>query len=96
MCYIKKYIKSVSLLLIGIAIGLNVTASRIFIPMDADNQANHLKAYGVAFAALKYGMEVDWLLNYKGGSFGINQTQEIERLCKLRGVSYEVITEAAY
>ncbi len=71
-------------------------AARIFIPMDADNQANHLKAYGVAYAALKDGMEVDWLLNYKGGSFSMDQVENIERLCKLRGVSYEVISDAQY
>jgi hypothetical protein len=71
-------------------------AARIFIPMDADNQVNHLKAYGVAFAALKEGMEVDWLLNYKGGSFSMYQASSIERLCKLRGVSYEVMSDAQY
>jgi hypothetical protein len=64
--------------------------------MDADGQANHLKAYGVAYAALKKGMELDWLLNYKGGSFGMDQNDEIERLCKVRGVSYEVISDAQY
>lgn len=93
---IKKYTKGISVVLLCLSVALNTSASKIFIPMDADNQANHLKAYGIAYAALKYGMEVDWLLNYKGGSFGINQAQDIERLCKLRGVSYEVITEAAY
>jgi len=64
--------------------------------MDAEGQAEHLKAYGVAFAALKAGMSVDWLLNYKGGSFGMDQSEEIEKLCKLRGVSYEVISDAQY
>lgn len=71
-------------------------ASKIFIPMDADGQANHLKAYGVAYAALKAGVKVDWLLNYKGGSFGIDDAESIERMCKLRGVSYEVMSDAQY
>lgn len=71
-------------------------ASKIFIPMDADGQANHLKAYGVAYAALKLGIQVDWLLNYKGGSFGIEQSEGIERMCKLRGVTYEVVSDAQY
>lgn len=74
----------------------NLFAAKLFIPMDADNQANHLKAYGVAYAALKGGIEVDWLLNYSGGSFGMPQTETIERLCKLRGVSYEVMSDAQY
>jgi hypothetical protein len=71
-------------------------ASKIFIPMDAESQANHLKAYGVAYAALKAGMTVDWLLNYKGGSFGIDQVENIERMCKLRGVTYEIVSDAQY
>ena len=71
-------------------------ASKVFIPMDADGQVNHLKAYGVAYASLKLGIPVDWLLNYKGGSFVMEGADAIERLCKLRGVSYEVISDAQY
>jgi hypothetical protein len=71
-------------------------ASRVFIPMDADDQKNHLKAYGVAFAAIKLGVSTDWLINYKGGSFAMEGVDAVERLCKLRGVSYELITEAQY
>ncbi|HXS37979.1 MAG TPA: hypothetical protein VN721_14850 [Flavipsychrobacter sp.] len=71
-------------------------AARIFIPMDAETQTNHLKAYGIAYAALQKGIEVDWLLNYKGGSFGMEQSDDIERMCKLRGVSYEVMSDAQY
>jgi hypothetical protein len=71
-------------------------ASKIFIPMDADGQVAHLKAYGVAYAALKLNVGVDWLLNYKGGSFGIDDVDAIQRLCKLRGVSYEVMSDAQY
>lgn len=64
--------------------------------MDADQQHNHLKAYGIAFAALQKNIEVDWLLNYEGGSFGMPQDGVIERLCKLRGVDYEVMSDAQY
>ncbi len=71
-------------------------ASKIFIPMDADGQTNHLKAYGVAYAALKANIPVDWLLNYKGGSFGMDQVESIERMCKLRDVTFEVISDAQY
>jgi len=74
----------------------NVFASHLFIPMDAETQRNHLKAYGIAYAALQLGIEVDWLLNYKGGSFGMPQTDAVERLCKLRGVDYEVMSDAQY
>ncbi|MEZ5015869.1 MAG: hypothetical protein R2800_02380 [Flavipsychrobacter sp.] len=85
----------VLLILLAIAPLLSMGA-RIYIPMDAENQTNHLKAYGIAYKALNNGMEVDWLLNYNGGSFAMNQNADIERLCKLKGVSYEVISEARY
>lgn len=75
---------------------LPVQAARIFIPMDAETQTNHLKAYGIAYGALKLGMEVDWLLNYKGGSFAMPQTESLERLCKLRGVDYQVMSDDQY
>lgn len=71
-------------------------ASKIFIPMDAEGQANHLKAYGVAYAALKLGVPLDWLINYKGGAFAIDGADAVERLCKLRGVSYDLISDAQY
>jgi len=68
-------------------------ALQIFIPMD-EIQKDHLKAYGIAFYVLKSGGEVDWLLNYQGGSFmfTFNAAQESE--CKVRGVSYQIVTEA--
>lgn len=74
----------------------DLIAARIFIPMDAEGQQQHLKAYGVAFASLKLNISVDWLLNYRGGSFAIEQNEPIERMCKLRGVNYDVISDAQY
>ena len=68
-------------------------ASSILIPMD-EEQKNHLKAYGITFWTLKSGLETDWLLNYRGGSFLMKYSQAIESECKIRGVSYEVITDA--
>ncbi|WP_207429698.1 asparagine synthetase B [Pedobacter sp. SYSU D00535] len=61
--------------------------------MDED-QKNHLKAYGIAFWTLKNGLESDWLLNYRGGSFLMKYAEPLEKECKIRGVSYEVITDA--
>ena len=68
-------------------------AASILIPMD-EEQKNHLKAYGITYWALKNGLETDWLLNYRGGSFLMRYTQTMESECKIRGVSYEVITDA--
>lgn len=89
---LKKFCACVSFLLIS----LSAFATRIFIPMDADEQTNHLKAYGVTYAALKLGIESDWLLNYRGGSFAIPYSEAVEKMCKLRGVSYEVMSDAQY
>lgn len=68
-------------------------AASILIPMD-EEQKNHLKAYGITFLALKNGLETDWLLNYRGGSFLMKYTESIESECKIRGVSYEVLSDA--
>ena len=54
------------------------TATSILIPMDAAQQ-NHLKAYGIAFYALQKDVSVDWLLNYRGGSFLIKLSVDIKR-----------------
>jgi len=67
-------------------------AASILIPMD-EGQQNHLKAYGITYLALKKGLDTEWLLNYRGGSFLMKYTQEIESECKIRGVSYEVLAD---
>ena len=61
--------------------------------MDED-QKNHLKAYGITFWTLKNGLEAEWLLNYRGGSFLMKYAQSLENECKIRGVSYEVISDS--
>jgi len=65
----------------------------ILIPMD-DSQKNHLKAYGIAYLALTQTIPVDWLLNYRGGSFALPQNTILEKECLIRNVSYEVIADA--
>ena len=62
--------------------------------MDENTQKDHLKAYGIAFWILENDLTVDWLLNYRGGSFLIENQTEIEKECIVRGVSYEIITNA--
>ncbi|WP_419803650.1 asparagine synthetase B [Mucilaginibacter sp.] len=57
-------------------------------------QHDHLKSYGIAFWVLKNGEEVDWLLNYRGGSFMLKYSEKAESECKIRGVSYEVLADA--
>lgn len=84
------------LLLLLIFLAPLCRAGKLYIPMNADDQTNHLKAYGIAFLALKAGMTVDWLLNYDGGAFAMDQNAELERTCKLRGVDYQVMPDAQY
>ena len=55
-------------------------ATYLFIPMD-DSQKNHLKAYGISFYALEKTLEVDWLLNYRGGSFALKLSDDVLKEC---------------
>ncbi|AEG99892.1 hypothetical protein [Lacinutrix sp. 5H-3-7-4] len=68
-------------------------ASYILIPMDADSQKNHLKAYGITYWVLAKNTKVKWLLNYRGGSFLLQDNDEVRHECKVRGVSFEVISD---
>ncbi|OZI07728.1 asparagine synthetase B, partial [Siphonobacter sp. BAB-5385] len=71
----------------------SVRASQILIPMD-ESQKNHLKAYGLTYWVLKnYETEVEWLLNYRGGSFLFPENQKFQNELVIRGISYEVISD---
>jgi hypothetical protein len=65
--------------------------------MDVSSQTDHLRAYGIAYRYLLNGKELDWLLNYRGGSFMFDYSDKLAEECKEKGVSYEGIsgTEAA-
>ncbi len=73
--------------LLWVVWAMPVTGQDILIPMDA-SQSNHLKAYGVAFWSLERGVNVDWLLNYRGGSFLLASSVELENELRVRGVTY--------
>ena len=62
--------------------------------MDEESQRNHLKAYGIAYWILQNEIEVEWLLNYRGGSFLVANYNSIQEECTIRGVTYELITDA--
>ncbi len=68
-------------------------ANSILIPMD-ETQTDHLKAYGIAYWILRNDIEVDWLLNYRGGSFMVKQHPAIQNELVVRGVRFEVISPA--
>ena len=67
-------------------------SSQILVPMD-DTQTDHLKAYGLAFYVLENEIIIDWLLNYRGGSFMTPHLTTIEEELVIRGISYEIIAD---
>ncbi|TDD75296.1 asparagine synthetase B [Flavobacterium caseinilyticum] len=69
-------------------------ASFILVPMDETSQKNHLKAYGITFWCLEKNYKASWLLNYRGGSFLLPDAEEIRKECQIRGVSFELISDA--
>ena len=68
-----------------------IRAQFILIPMDL-TQKDHLKAYGIANWVLSKNVNIEWLLNYRGGSFLFQHERLFEDECKLRGVDYELIS----
>ncbi len=68
-------------------------ATQLLVPMD-EEQTNHLKAYGVAYWVLQNGGQISWLLNYRGGSFLLPYSREIESECAVRDVRTEVLPDA--
>lgn len=70
-------------------------ASRILLPMD-NVQKNHLKAYGIAYWVLSKNLQVEWLLNYRGGSFSLPFLDILEKESIIRGVTYEIVSESNY
>ena len=70
----------------------HTNASQILVSMD-DSQSDHLKAYGVSFWVLENNVVMEWLLNYRGGSFLFPHLQTIEEELVIRGVKYEVLAD---
>jgi hypothetical protein len=79
-------------LLLLLLCALPAWAGKLLIPMD-NTQRDHLKAYGIAYWTLQRDVTVEWLLNYRGGSFLIDHFQAIEQECTIRGVTYSVIAD---
>ena len=85
--------KKTFFLILFLSITFQSFASYVLIPMDADTQKNHLKAYGITYWTLSQQLKVKWLLNYRGGSFLLPDSERIQRECQIRGVSFEVISD---
>lgn len=85
-----KILLSLSLIL---ALASPLRAINLLIPMDSEGQKEHLKAYGIAYYALEKGVEIEWLLNYRGGSFLLPYEESLKLECQIRNVSYEAISD---
>ncbi|MFI5205114.1 MAG: asparagine synthetase B, partial [Flavobacteriales bacterium] len=85
---ISKYVLATVFLLTGIGAKSNY----LMMPMD-DVQKNHLKSYGIAYWILTADVDIEWLLNYRGGSFLVPFAKTIEEECVIRGVTYEIISD---
>jgi hypothetical protein len=85
--------RNISAILLFLTMLLSTVASsqKILIPMDI-SQANHLKAYGIAYWVLTQGIEADWLLNYRSGSFMIDGLERVRTECRVRGITYQEIS----
>ena len=70
-----------------------IYSQKLIIPMD-QSQNNHLKAYGVVYSVLNKNINVEWLLNYKGGSFLVDSYTFIKDDCKIKGVTYNFISSS--
>ena len=80
-------------ILIALSGSRPVVADQLLIPMNLD-QTDHLKAYGVAYWALQKSIDVEWLLNFRGGSFLMDYTESVAGESRLRDVSFARISDA--
>lgn len=87
-------LKNLIIILLFLFVSSSISASFIYVPMNDDNQTNHLKAYGIVYYSLEVGLKAKWLLNYDGGAFLIENNKVIENECNIRGVTYQVISDA--
>lgn len=71
---------------------VRLTAASLLVPMD-DAQSDHLKAYGVTYRVIQAGGKVEWLLNYRGGSFLIPDAATVRRDAALSGVAVEPVDD---
>ena len=85
------FLRGIFVLLLGLCTQMH--AGYILLPMGPENQSQHLKAYGITYWVLSQNTKVQWLLNYRGGSFLMPDDDKVRRECRIRGVDFEVISD---
>ncbi len=86
--FLKKFVVC---LFISLFVCYPLYGQKILVPMDL-KQTDHLKAYGIAYWVLTKNIEVDWLLNYRGGSFLIDGFDMVATECRVRGVAFDELS----
>jgi hypothetical protein len=95
MEYLKKmrFLRAASLALpLALSLAAAARADHLLIPMDL-SQTDHLKAYGIAYLSVATGHTAEWLLNYRGGSFLLDDVGNLKRESAKRGVLFEVVPD---
>ena len=72
---------------------MKLHAGYLLIPMGPDDQAQHLKAYGITYWVLAQDVKTQWLLNYRGGAFLMRDFEALRKECRIRGVDFELISD---
>jgi hypothetical protein len=85
--------KKIILIIILFVSSISLKSQVMLIPMDLA-QTNHLKAYGLVYWALNQGIQSEWLLNYRGGSFMMDYHDRVATECRIRGISFEAISQS--
>lgn len=80
-------------LLLFLCACMKLHAGYLLIPMGPDDQAQHLKAYGITYWVLAQDVKTQWLLNYRGGAFLMPDFDALRKECRIRGVDFELISD---
>lgn len=88
-------IKKLAQLTILFFLSFKSFSTYLLVPMD-ESQTNHLKAYGFTYKVLDKGIEAEWLLNYRGGSFACGYSPALVDSLTIKGIKYEVISDAEH
>ena len=92
VCFYRRFAGCCLPLMLLWGVAVLCRGASLLVPMD-EKQSNHLKAYGMAYWMLTKGQTVDWLLNYRGGSFMLPHTDRSEKEMIVQGIFYEYVTQ---
>lgn len=82
------------LLVAALTLAPPAAAGELLVPMDR-TQTNHLKAYGLTYFSLTQGVPARWLLNYRGGSFLLEDTPALREKAAVMGVACQPVGDGA-